>query len=92
MSCGAQARDISRSYGLILRAAFRNGFSDPQCGFKAGRAEIVHDLSPLIEDNGWFFDSELLVPARLARGDDHLGADAPRQRVVSVWWGRRNRP
>jgi putative flippase GtrA len=60
---GPKRELISRCYNLILRAAFRNGFSDAQCGFKAVRADIVRRLLPLIEDNGWFFDTELLVLA-----------------------------
>jgi putative flippase GtrA len=40
-----------------------NGFSDAQCGFKALRAEVARDLMPLVEDEAWFFDTELLVLA-----------------------------
>jgi putative flippase GtrA len=54
---------ISRSYNLILKATLGNGFTDAQCGFKAVRADVVRALLPLIEDNGWFFDTELLVLA-----------------------------
>jgi hypothetical protein len=54
---------ISRAYNLILKATVRNGFSDAQCGFKAVRADVARALLPLIEDNGWFFDTELLVLA-----------------------------
>ena len=41
----------------------RNGFSDAQCGFKAIRADVARVLLPLVEDQGWFFDTELLVVA-----------------------------
>jgi putative flippase GtrA len=54
---------ISRGYNLILKATLGNGFSDAQCGFKAVRADVARVLLPLIEDNGWFFDTELLVLA-----------------------------
>lgn len=54
---------ISRTYNLILRATLRNSFSDAQCGFKAMRAEVARELVPLVEDNNWFFDTELLVLA-----------------------------
>jgi hypothetical protein len=40
-------------------------FSDAQCGFKAIRADLVGELLPLIEDQDWFFDTELLVLAQL---------------------------
>jgi glycosyltransferase involved in cell wall biosynthesis len=54
---------ISRAYNLILHATLRNSFSDAQCGFKAMSAEIARQLVPLVEDNNWFFDTELLVLA-----------------------------
>jgi putative flippase GtrA len=38
-------------------------FSDAQCGFKAIRSEVAHRLLPHVEDNGWFFDTELLIIA-----------------------------
>ncbi len=55
---------ISLSYNLILRAALRALFSDAQCGFKAIRADAAQALLPEIMDNGWFFDTELLVTAQ----------------------------
>jgi putative flippase GtrA len=60
---GPKREVISRAYNLILRATLRNSFSDAQCGFKAVRAEVARQLLPLVEDNGWFFDTELLVLA-----------------------------
>ena len=41
-------------------------FSDAQCGFKAVRADCACELLPLVEDTGWFFDTELLVLAERA--------------------------
>ena len=41
-------------------------FRDAQCGFKAIRAEVAHDLLPAVRDEGWFFDTELLVLAQRA--------------------------
>jgi putative flippase GtrA len=60
---GAKREAISRAYNLILRATLRAGFSDAQCGFKAARTDVVRDLLPLVQDDGWFFDTELLVVA-----------------------------
>ena len=60
---GPKREVVSRAYNLILRATLRNGFSDAQCGFKAVRADVARALLPLVEDNGWFFDTELLVLA-----------------------------
>ena len=60
---GPKREAISRSYNLLLRATLHNGFSDAQCGFKAVRGDVAHALLPLVEDQGWFFDTELLVLA-----------------------------
>ncbi len=62
---GPQRELISRAYNLILRAALHSRFSDAQCGFKAARTEVARSLLPLVEDQGWFFDTELLVLAEL---------------------------
>ena len=60
---GPKRELISRSYNLLLKACLRNRFSDAQCGFKAARAEMARALVPLVADNDWFFDTELLVLA-----------------------------
>ncbi|MEU6725196.1 glycosyltransferase [Nonomuraea wenchangensis] len=54
---------ISRGYNALLRHWFRAGFSDAQCGFKAARARVVRPLMDKVEDDGWFFDTELLLLA-----------------------------
>jgi len=54
---------ISRSYNLILRAVLRNRFSDAQCGFKAIRRDTAGLLLPFVDDQEWFFDTELLIQA-----------------------------
>ncbi len=55
---------ISRGYNLILRATIGLRASDAQCGFKAISREAALALVPLVRDNAWFFDSELLVVAQ----------------------------
>src|SRR5204862_402689 len=45
------------------RSTLQAGFSDAQCGFKAIRGDVAQRLLPLVEDTGWFFDTELLVLA-----------------------------
>ena len=55
---------ISRCYNRLLRLALRAHFSDAQCGFKAIRAGAAAELLPLVEDEAWFFDTELLVLAQ----------------------------
>lgn len=54
---------VSRIYNLLIHVLLRNRFSDAQCGFKAVRADVGHALLPLLADQGWFFDTELLVLA-----------------------------
>ncbi|GAA4596944.1 putative flippase GtrA [Actinoplanes octamycinicus] len=63
---GAKREFISRGYNLILRTTMAARFSDAQCGFKAIRAEVARRLLPMVEDTGWFFDTEMLVLAERA--------------------------
>ena len=63
---GLKRELISRSYNQLLRRALRVGFSDAQCGFKAIRRDAARELLPLVEDQEWFFDTELLTVAERA--------------------------
>ncbi|MFC4149989.1 bifunctional glycosyltransferase family 2/GtrA family protein [Micromonospora mangrovi] len=63
---GPKREVISRGYNLILRGTLGVRFSDAQCGFKAIRADVAQRLLPLVQDTGWFFDTELLVLAQQA--------------------------
>jgi putative flippase GtrA len=63
---GLKREVISRGYNLLLRGTLAPGLSDAQCGFKAVRADVARSLLPLVEDTGWFFDTELLVLAERA--------------------------
>jgi glycosyltransferase involved in cell wall biosynthesis len=60
---GLKRELISRSYNGLLRVVLRAGFSDAQCGFKAVRRDVVDELLADTKDQGWFFDTELLVEA-----------------------------
>ncbi|MDQ1545972.1 MAG: hypothetical protein QOH69_876 [Actinomycetota bacterium] len=60
---GDKREFISRSYNFLLRRAMGARFSDAQCGFKAMRGDVARKLLPLVEDTGWFFDTELLILA-----------------------------
>jgi glycosyltransferase involved in cell wall biosynthesis/predicted nucleic acid-binding protein len=60
---GPRRELISRCYNLLLRTLLGARFSDAQCGFKAGRTEVVRALLPAVEDQAWFFDTELLLLA-----------------------------
>ena len=65
---GLKREVISRIYNLMMGVMFpRKGFCDAQCGFKAITRQAAQELLPLIKDQAWFFDSELLLKAR-ARG------------------------
>ena len=60
---GMKRELLSRAYNGVLQTVLRARFSDAQCGFKAIRAdalELLHD----VRDEGWFFDTELLVLAQ----------------------------
>lgn len=60
---GPRREFISRTYNAILHTVFGNGFRDAQCGFKAVRTTVADVLVPLVQDNEWFFDTELLLLA-----------------------------
>lgn len=66
VSRGPKREFVSRGYNLLLRGTLGARFSDAQCGFKAIRADAAEQLLPLVEDTGWFFDTELLVLAQRA--------------------------
>ena len=61
---GPKRELISRCYNRLLRTALRARFSDAQCGFKAVRADALASLLGDVRDDGWFFDTELLVLAQ----------------------------
>lgn len=63
---GPRREVISRGYNLLVRGTLRTRFSDAQCGFKAIRRDVARELLPLVQDNAWFFDTELLVLAERA--------------------------
>jgi glycosyltransferase involved in cell wall biosynthesis len=65
---GFKREFISRSYNRLLRLALRVGTHDAQCGFKAISARVARDLLPVVEDRGWFFDTELIVTVERSGG------------------------
>src|SRR6202050_2002818 len=60
---GPRRELISRAYSHMVRLSLRSRVSDFQCGFKAIRRERALQILPLIDDNEWFFDTELIVTA-----------------------------
>ncbi|WP_291278012.1 bifunctional glycosyltransferase family 2/GtrA family protein [Galactobacter sp.] len=57
---------ISRCYNLLLKGCVGAGFSDAQCGFKAIRKDVAERLIPVVADEAWFFDTEMLILAEQA--------------------------
>ena len=57
---------LSRGYNLLLRVVLNPRVDDAQCGFKAIRADAARAVLPQVQDDNWFFDTELLVQARSA--------------------------
>ena len=60
---GPKRELISRAYSHIVRLSLRSRVSDFQCGFKAIRRERALQILPLVDDDEWFFDTELIVTA-----------------------------
>ncbi len=59
------ARDIpSKIFNFLLKKILNFKIKDSQCGFKAISQKAAHDLVPKVQDNNWFFDTELLFLAQ----------------------------
>jgi glycosyltransferase involved in cell wall biosynthesis len=56
-------RVLTWVYNHLLSLMLGVRFSDAQCGFKACTRQAAQRLIPHVEDNNWFFDTELLVLA-----------------------------
>ncbi len=54
---------LSRVYSKMVRRVLNLPFFDYQCGFKLFRREKIVSLMPLIKNNNWFFDTELIFYA-----------------------------
>jgi len=71
VSRGLKRELISRSYNLLLHAALGSTVADAQCGFKAARRDVLLPLLERVEDDCWFFDTELLYEAQRAKLSIH---------------------
>lgn len=58
-----QREITSRVYNLMHRVMFFSPFKDAQCGFKGITREAAESCIPLVQNNNWFFDTELLIIA-----------------------------
>jgi glycosyltransferase involved in cell wall biosynthesis len=85
---GLKREVISRSYNILLRVLLDVSFSDAQCGFKAARRDVVEPLLADVQDDGWFFDTELLYRAQRSKLSIHevpvRWTDDPDSRVAIV--------
>ncbi len=52
---------FSLAYNGIVRALFDTKLSDHQCGFKAFSRRAVMTVLPLTRENGWAWDTEMIV-------------------------------
>jgi len=60
-------RDIpSRSYNRLVRLFLRSTVHDHQCGFKAFDRTVLFELLDEVEDDHWFWDTEVIVRAQRA--------------------------
>ena len=82
----------SRVYNAVLKLCLATRFSDAQCGFKAVSRQVVSRVVPRVEDESWFFDTELLV---LAEKQGYRIKDVPvawtedddsRVRIIPTAW------
>ncbi len=53
----------SRSYNKLIWSMFFVGFPDAQCGFKAMTRQAAQAIIPSVQNDNWFFDTELLIIA-----------------------------
>lgn len=58
---------LSRGYNRLIRWVLRTRtFDDAQCGFKGVQIDSIRNLLPLVKNQEWFFDTELLTLAEYA--------------------------
>lgn len=54
----------SFGFNALVRTVLRSDLRDHQCGFKALSRTAFEQLGPQVEDEHWFWDTELLVKAQ----------------------------
>jgi glycosyltransferase involved in cell wall biosynthesis len=74
---------LSLAYNALVRVFFRTGVEDHQCGFKAMRTDVARRLMAKTKNDGFVFDTELIVLAR------KLGV--PVKRVPVKWMNNRSK-
>ncbi|MBN2489089.1 MAG: flippase-like domain-containing protein [Methanosarcinaceae archaeon] len=56
----------SKGFNFLTRNFLRSGLYDHQCGFKGFKRESLFELMDSVEDEHWFWDTEILVRAQHA--------------------------
>ena len=54
-------RLFSWGYRLVLKCLLGTRINALPCGFKAASAAVVNKILPQVQDNAWFFDTELVI-------------------------------
>ncbi|MFT4930854.1 MAG: hypothetical protein ACI91T_000727 [Natronomonas sp.] len=54
----------SKGYNWLVRTVLRSGLRDHQCGFKAFDRDALFDVLEDVDDQHWFWDTELLTYAQ----------------------------
>lgn len=57
-------RVLSKGYGFLVRSLLHSTVHDHQGGLKGFRKDVIMSLLTLVEDNKWFWDTEVLVLAQ----------------------------
>jgi glycosyltransferase involved in cell wall biosynthesis len=68
---------MSLLYNVLVRILFRTGVRDHQCGFKAMKTDTARRLTAGMQNDGFVFDTELIVLARRL--------NVPVKRVLVKW-------
>lgn len=58
---------LSLGYGRLTRFVLHHPFRDTEAGFKFFRRDALDVLLPHVREEGWFFDTEIVMLAWLAR-------------------------
>lgn len=60
----AHRRILSKGYGFLVRVLLHSQIHDHQGGLKGFRKSVIMDILPNVQDNKWFWDTEVLVLAQ----------------------------
>ncbi len=52
---------LSNIYNFIIKLLFNLEITDASCGFKAASQELIKNIVPQTKNDGFFFDTELLI-------------------------------